>query len=291
MEAPEVQGSFMPFRFAGFALAAMLMLSACGGGGSKNTTASGPQRLDVTARDYTLNVSGSTALRPGPVQITAHNAGKQAHGFVLAKLKDGLTAANVIKTFVKDPGAGGAMLLYAGGTTTLPSGSTWKGTTSFDPGTYLMVDVGFGGGRLNFTRQGEIRSFTVSGNANVAATAKPVTTVSLWDYTVEMPNRIAGKGPMLIRNTGNDTHQLSFIRVKNPSSGRSLIKRIRSGKVARLKGFSYDVLAPSAPDTATTVDVSLPKGTYVAYCRYYTPMSHGIPHMQLGMAKTVQVTR
>ena len=127
MEAPEVQGSFMPFRFAGFALAAMLMLSACGGGGSKNTTASGPQRLDVTARDYALNVSGSTALRPGPVQITAHNAGKQAHGIVLAKLKRRRTATNVIKTFVKDPSAGGAMLLYAGGTTTLPRGSTWKG--------------------------------------------------------------------------------------------------------------------------------------------------------------------
>ena len=79
----------MPFRFAGFALAGMLMLSACGGG-SKDTTASGPQRLDVTAHDYVLDVSGSTALRPGPVQITAHNAGKQAHGFVLAKLKDGL---------------------------------------------------------------------------------------------------------------------------------------------------------------------------------------------------------
>jgi hypothetical protein len=282
----------MQVRIAGCALAAaVLALSACGGTSKSDTKASAPQRLDVTARDYVLDVSGSMALRPGPVHITARNAGKQAHGFVLAKIKDGLSAAQVITTFQKDPRTGGTMLLYAGGTTTLPSGSTWKGTTSFDPGTYLMLDVGFGGGRLNFTRQGEIRSFTVSGKAAVAGAARPVTTVSLWDYTVEMPNRIAGKGPMLIRNTGNDTHELSFIRVKSPAAGKNLIHQLHSGKATRLKGVSYDVLAPSAPDTATTVDVSLPKGTYVAYCRYYTPMSRGIPHVQLGMAKTVEVVR
>jgi hypothetical protein len=281
----------MQFRIAGCALAAALLVSACGGGGKARSTAAGPQRLDVTARDYALDVKGSTALRPGPVAIVAHNAGRQAHGFVLAKLKDGLSARQVIDTFKKDPRAGGAMLLYAGGTTTLPSGSTWKGTTTFDPGTYLMLDVGYGGGRLNFTRQGEIRAFTVRGNSLSAPTVKPVTTVSLWDYTVEMPDRISGRGPMLIRNTGNDTHQLSFIRVKSHAAGQQLIKELRGGKATRLSGLSYAVLAPTSPDTSTTVDVSLPKGTYVAYCRYYTAMSRGVPHVQLGMAKTVQVVR
>jgi hypothetical protein len=280
----------MQVRTAGCALAAALLVSACGGGKDTQKTAA-PQRLDVTARDFALDVTGSTQLRPGPVHITARNSGKQAHGFVLAKIKDGLTAAEVIKTFVKNPQEGGGMLLYAGGTTTLPPGSTWKGTTSFDPGTYLMVDVGYGGGKLNFTRQGEIRSFTVAGKTTDAATAKAATTVSLWDYTVEMPGRISGHGPVLIRNTGNDTHQLSFIRVKNHVAGQQLVKQLRAGKKTRLSGVNYAVLAPSAPDTETTVDVSLPKGTYVAYCSYYTPMSHGIPHVQLGMAKTVQVTR
>jgi hypothetical protein len=281
----------MQFRIAGCALGAALLVSACGGGAKDRSTAASPQRLDVTARDYALDVKGSTALRPGPVAIVARNAGRQAHGFVLAKLKDGLTAQHVIDTFQKDPRAGGAMLLYAGGTTTLPSGSTWKATTSFDAGTYLMLDVGYGGGRLNFTRQGEIRAFTVRGDALSAPTARPATTVSLWDYTVEMPDRISGHGPMLIRNTGNDTHQLSFIRVKSHAAGQELIKQLRTGKATRLSGLSYAVLAPTSPDTSTTVDVSLPKGTYVAYCRYYTAMSRGIPHVQLGMAKTVQVVK
>jgi hypothetical protein len=281
----------MQFRYVGCLLAASLV-AGCGGSSKDQTAAppAGPQKLDVTARDYGLDVNGSLALRPGPVAITAHNAGRQAHGFVLAKVKDGLTARSVIDTFVKNPSQGGAMLLYAGGTTTLPSGSTWKGTTSFDPGTYLMVDVGFGGGKLNFTRKGEIRTFTVSGKSTGAASAKPATTVSLWDYTVEMPSRISGKGPMLIRNTGNDTHQLSFLRVKDAAAGRALIRKLRAGKQSRLHGLNYDVLAPESPDTATTVNVNLPKGTYIAYCHYYTAASHGVPHVQLGMAKTVKVT-
>jgi hypothetical protein len=282
----------VPCRGMAGCLLAALLLSACGGGKTEKASApAGPQRLDVTARDYALDVRGPMALRPGPVDITARNAGKAAHGFVLAKIKDGLTAANVIDAFVKDPRQGGTMLLYAGGTTTLPSGSIWKGTTSFDPGTYLMLDVGFGDGKLNFTRKGEIRTFTVSGNATGAATARPATTVSLWDYTVEMPNRISGKGPMLIRNTGNDTHQLSFVRVKSAAVGRRMISRLRRGRLKSLSGVTYEVLAPSAPATATTVDVSLPKGTYIAYCHYYTAQSRGIPHVQLGMAKTVEVTR
>jgi hypothetical protein len=281
----------MRVRFAGCLLAAML-LSACGGSASKKpATPSAPQRLDVTARDYALDVQGPTKLRPGPVHITARNAGKQAHGFVLAKIKDGLTAATVISAFMKDPRQGGAMLLYNGGTTTLPSGATWKGTTSFDQGTYLMLDVGFGGGKLNFTREGEIRSFTVAGDATTAATVKPATTVSLWDYRVEMPARIAGRGPMLVRNTGNDSHQLSFLRVKNRAAARRLTRELGRGRLKNLSGVNYDVLAPSSPGTATTVDVTLPKGTYLAYCHYYTPQSHGIPHVQLGMAKTVQVVK
>ena len=61
--------------------------------------------------------------------------------------------------------------------------------------------------------------------------------------------------------------------------------------MTKLSGLNYDVLAPSSPDTSTTVDVSLAKGTYIAYCRYTTPASRGIPHVQLGMAQLVQVVR
>ena len=86
----------MQARYAGCLLAALL-LSACGGGGKdETTTAAGPQRLDVTARDFALKINGSPALRPGPVQITARNSGKQAHGMVLVKLNDGVDQAALL---------------------------------------------------------------------------------------------------------------------------------------------------------------------------------------------------
>ena len=51
----------MQSRYAGCLLAALL-LSSCGGSSNdKATTQAGPQRLDVTARDFALKINGSPA--------------------------------------------------------------------------------------------------------------------------------------------------------------------------------------------------------------------------------------
>src|SRR5882724_5921349 len=95
-EARRRREETMKVRYAGCLLAALL-LSACGGGTKEKTTAaSGPQRLDVTARDFALKINGSSALRPGPVTITARNFGRQAHGMVLVKLNDGVDTPTLV---------------------------------------------------------------------------------------------------------------------------------------------------------------------------------------------------
>jgi hypothetical protein len=52
----------MQVRTAGCALAAALLVSACGSG-AKGTKTAGPQRLDVTARDFAL--AGASMRRWG----------------------------------------------------------------------------------------------------------------------------------------------------------------------------------------------------------------------------------
>ena len=170
----------MQARYAGCLLAALL-LSACGGGKDETTTAAGPQRLDVTARDFALKINGSPALRPGPVQITARNSGKQAHGMVLVKLNDGVDQAALLDALKNRPDRIANLLTYVGGTTVLPNGASWQATTSFDPGNYAMLDVGTSTkGRYNFTRPGEVQAFTVSGKQVAAPTAKPSRPVVPW---------------------------------------------------------------------------------------------------------------
>src|SRR5205823_5162876 len=114
----------MQVRYVGCLLAALL-LGACGGsGGAKHTVAPGPQRLDVTARDFALRISGSSTLRPGPVSITARNIGRQAHGMVLVKLNDGVDERALVTALTTKPADVPSLLTYVGGTTTLPRGSS-----------------------------------------------------------------------------------------------------------------------------------------------------------------------
>ena len=93
----------MQSRYAGCLLAALL-LSSCGSSSNDTaTTQAGPQRLDVTARDFALKINGSPALRPGPVTITARNSGKEAHGMVLVKLNDGVDEATLVDALSNKP--------------------------------------------------------------------------------------------------------------------------------------------------------------------------------------------
>src|SRR3954449_10385491 len=108
----------MRVRFAGCLLAAML-LSACGGAGNDKTSAApGPQRLDVTARDFALKINGSPALRPGPGAITARNSGKQAHGMVLVKLNDGVSTPELVSALTTKPASVPNLFTYVGGIST-----------------------------------------------------------------------------------------------------------------------------------------------------------------------------
>jgi hypothetical protein len=274
----------MQVRTAGSVLAAALLLSACGGGGSKDTKTAAPQRLDVTARDFALSINGSRALRPGPVTITARNTGKQAHGMVLAKLNDGVDTKMLVDAITQHPDRISNMLTYVGGTTTLPKGISWSATTSFDAGNYALLDVGAStGGRLNVTRPGEVQGFTVSGKQVLAAVAAPTAKVSLYDYGIQVPRSIPATGRIQVANTGSDTHQLIFLRVRDAAEAKRVLHAFKSGRATRTSSRPIEVLAPTSDATSTTVSYRLPKGAYIAYCSLRSAASQGATHAALGM--------
>jgi hypothetical protein len=282
--------SVVPGRATAGCLLATLALSACGGSDTSNAVRSQPQRISVTARDFALKIEGSPSLRPGPVTITARNTGKQAHGLVLVKLSDGVDTPALIKALTTTPGKLGEMLTYVGGTTTLPRGGSWEGTTSFDPGSYAMLDVGVAkGGRFNFTRSGEVQGFTVEGKPVRVASARPAAEVSLYDYGIDVPKVIPASGRIRVNNTGLDDHQLIVQPVANAAEAKRLMANIKSGKPARLTSRPVEVLAPTTGATSTTVRYALAKGAYIAYCRYVSAKSSGRAHASLGMVAAFAV--
>jgi hypothetical protein len=280
----------MQVRTAGCALAAALLVYACGGGKDTQKTAA-PQRLDVTARDFALSIQGERALRPGPVTITARNFGKQAHGMVLARLNDGVDTKALVDALTLHPDRVGNMLTYVGGTTTLPRGASWQATTHFDAGNYAMLDVGASTkGRLNFTRPGEVQGFTVSGEAVATPTARPTAKASLYDYGVVMPKVIPTSGRIQVANTGNDDHQLVFMPVASTAEAKRIVRALKTGHTTTTRYRPIEVLAPTSAATSSTVSYRIPKGAYIAYCTYRTAASGGRVHASLGMITAFAAT-
>jgi hypothetical protein len=280
----------MQSRYAGCLLAALL-LSSCGGNSNdKATTEAGPQRLDVTARDFALKINGSPALRPGPVTITARNSGKEAHGMVLVKLNDGVDEATLVDALSNKPDRVSNLLTYVGGTSVLPTNGPWQVTTTFDAGNYAMLDVGSSRkGRLNFTRPGEVQAFTVSGKAVSAPAQRPTAEVSMYDYGINIPKFIPARGQIKVENTGNDDHQLAVIPVKDAREAKAILTAFKTGRATHTTYRPIEVLAPTSAATSSTVSYRLPKGAYIAYCAYRSAQSGGRPHAGLGMVAAFAV--
>jgi len=274
----------MQVRTAGCALAAALLVSACGSGGKDTQKTAAPQRLDVTARDFALSIQGQRTLRPGPVTITARNSGKQAHGMVLARLNDGIDTKMLVDALTLHPDRVGTLLTYVGGTTTLPKGASWQATTSFEAGNYAMLDVGASAkGRLNFTRPGEVQGFSVSGKAVATPAERPTAKVSLYDYGIVMPKVIPSNGRITVANTGNDDHQLVFMPVASTNEAKRIVRALKTGHTTTTRYRPIEVLAPTSAATSSTVSYRIPKGAYIAYCTYRTGASGGRVHASLGM--------
>jgi len=272
------------------AIMASLALAACGGS-SKDS--SGPaQKLAITTKDFSLRLDGS-GLRPGPLDISALNQGKQAHGVLLGRINDGVDAKTVTSTITKDPTKALTMFSLAGGMPALPAGGTaWKARTTLRAGTYIVIDTGSGtDGKANYTKPGEVQTFQVSGSARSAAAAKSDADVGLRDYAIDMPATIPAKGSLRIRNTGQDNHELLFVSVPNEKAGAAYIRLIRSGKQVDFKSHPLTALAPTGPGTDTTVPIDIPPGHYLAYCAFASAKSKGKPHAALGMVRQVTVTK
>jgi hypothetical protein len=273
-------------RGTGSCLLAALLLSACGSGSADHKSPSAPiQRLNVTARDFALKIQGSPTLRPGAVSITARNTGREAHGLVLVKLNDGISTQMLIKAITDKPEKLGEMYSYVGGTTSLPpGGGAWQATTKFDAGNYAMLDVGSTAkGRLNITRHGEVQGFKVSGKPVQAAVAKPTAEVALFDYGITIPRVLPPSGTMLVENTGNDVHQLVFVRVTSVREARAVVEGLKTGQEEKTQSTPLEALAPTSAATATTIHYRLPRGAYIAYCVQATRRSGNKSHASVGM--------
>jgi hypothetical protein len=270
------------------AIVPALVLAACGGGSSSG----GRQTLDITAKDFSLTLGGS-ALHPGRLDINALNRGKNAHGILFGRLNDGVKPEAITSIIATNPSKALTLFSLAGGAPALSvGGSPWKATTTVRSGTYIVIDTGTDkSGKANYTKAGEVRTFTVSGSASNAAAAHSDAEIDLRDYAIDLPASIPANGHVRVRNTGQDSHELMFVKVPSAKAGAEYIRLIRAGKPVSFKSHPLSALAPTGPGTETTIPLDIPPGQYLAYCAFASARSKGKPHALLGMVRQVTVTK
>lgn len=284
----------------GLALAAV-GLSACGSDPdagaadaattrpTTSTTPAAPSAaLDVTAHDYSFDLSSDT-VAAGAVTMTMTNEGAEPHQFHLARLDADTTSADFVRTY-QDQGepAAFAAVEWAGGVGSVEPGATERVTAVLEPGTYLLTcfipTPGHHG--TPHLMKGMVKQLTVVAGHHRAELPKATATVSLRDYAVDIPAAFHG-GAVEVRNEGSEDHELVIMRL-DPGKGLGDVAAWQAAGSPAERPFEFAGGVGALPPGGTAVaDLDLPPGDYIALC--VVPGPGGAPHVEMGMVTTFTV--
>src|SRR4051812_47466 len=196
-------------------LTGLAMLVFVGGLGACTSSAaldsSRPRVLDITAREFSYEITTPTPVAAGVVTVRMHNAGAFPHQANLARLHDGVTLAQFTQALRTNAGAALALVDFVGGPNTVDGGATTTAITRLSAGDYVILCFVAGPDHVPHVAKGMLGSFAVVGRDDDRA---PHTkgTVRLYDYGLAMPAGF-GHGRYAVENTGDDGHELSIVRV------------------------------------------------------------------------------
>jgi uncharacterized cupredoxin-like copper-binding protein len=183
-----------------------------------------PNTATVVAYDKpTMRYAVSGSPQAGLITFTYRNAGDAAHEMTLAKLKAGVTLAQVkLALHQADPDkAAGALLEDPDGEITGPAilgpGRQEKVSVRLDAGHYLIVCFLPGAHGMPHALMGMVGELTVG--AGPSAAQPPVTagTVALTDSHIQLPARFSRGGTFAVTNKGTKPHDFSVARLKHGS--------------------------------------------------------------------------
>lgn len=200
--------------------------SGTGGAGGGTATTAKPADPALPTAKIVATESGDaytyqapTELPAGKVLVELTNNGKLEHQATFAKLKQGVTYAQVDEV-LKGPNAATALAfvqLY-GGPNAVGAGKTGKVVVDLTPGEYYIVCAIPDDKGTPHISHGMVQKVTVGGSGSSGTTATTAGkgstaeiptagTITLHDFSVELPAGFTGQGWYAVANEGKQPHE------------------------------------------------------------------------------------
>ena len=263
------------------AMLASLGLAAASGVGREDAAT---QSVEVTLGKGTTTVTGADTLVAGLTKITARNTGSAPANFLLGRLRPGKTFADLQAATQRTNQIPEGVLIVSTSFFGVAPGQSFVTTIKLPAGDYLTTQPPNGKG-IGPAVQFSIASGTAGGSP-------PATTgtVVLYDYGINAPKSISGRGTLKINNIGQNYHFLESLRLNPGVSADQVVADIRAGKdIGPPPGQGFSIIGVVAPSAINYVKTSLPPGTYVIACFNSDRHSAGHNHSQYGMVRKLIV--
>lgn len=264
------------------AVVASLALTALASGlGSQHEAT---QNIVVTLAKGKTTVTGADALVAGLTKVTARNTGPTPANFALARLRPGKTLADLQAATSRSSsvpeGTTATLTTYFG----LAPGQTFTTTLSLPPGDYVTTQPPDGKGL------GPAVQFSVANGAAGGSPPATTGTVLLYDYGIQAPASIRGRGTLEVNDIGANYHFLVGIRLNRGVDADQVVADIKAGRDnGPPPGQAVTIIGVVNPGSVNYVKTNLKPGSYVIACFNSDRHSAGHNHSQFGMVRKLTV--
>lgn len=230
-------------------------------------TRSSVQTITLTAIDYTYDMSGSFALHAGLVDIRLMNNGTQPHQAQFARLKPGVTIAQVVEELItkREEAEAYALLIFMGGPDTISSGDGQETTLNLSAGEYALLCLVTGSDGLPHIEKGMIHFLTVSAAQEAPPHPQSAGKIVIQDHRYLLPRALTQPGisTLEVENQGTEPHELNIVRLAIGKDAQDVLTFFRNPS-GPPPFEEFGGMATLAPRVAGWIILHLEPGRYVA---------------------------
>ncbi|MFC4454256.1 hypothetical protein [Deinococcus sonorensis] len=270
-----------------------------------STAAFAVQAQDHTAtftlaqQNAAFTLEGPASVAPGYTTFAFSNKAEQPFTPVVVRLKSDVSDADVktalngvMASHGEDMSAIEKIAEFAGGSGGVMPGKAFEFGASLTPGRYVVFGFGANEDGKALYDLGQYRSFTVAGAASGLTAPSADVQATLKDYEVVLPASIkAGKQVWQVSNSGQETHHLMLMRIKDGKSMQDVeafFKAADPSKAGEPPFEDAGGLETISKGRSAFVTFDLAPGNYVVACFLPSATKHA-PHFMLGMMTGLSV--
>lgn len=306
------------------AVAAVLLLAGCGSSNNKQASSSSPVtggstsvasggaasggvtsgtaapaelplfEIDAEANGTSMSYKFPKDTAPaGWVDVRLVNQGQQtSHEAQLFLLHDGVTPDQFTQALLGPAGEGGVVSMAdpTGGPNAIVQGGTADAYVELKPGaTYMVICPITGADGKPHYSHGMIGHFTVSSTPGTASEPAASSTLTLKDFSFDVPDSTSWHGLVKVVNDGTQPHEMSILKPTEGHTVEDIENYFKAAPTGPPPFVGAGGVTAIDPNTSQTFVSSLQPGKYLLICFVVDPKTHQ-PHFMLGMTKAIDVS-